>query len=137
MLTFREPTGYEVEEPTVEYLRSRVLDADLSYWEGPAGDAGLFRQHGDQDGDLVLLVQAEGALVFYRDYVAGEHKVLVGGPARGEPEWVDVYDGQETISIARRFLVPREIAWRAVAEFARSGDAAPGLQWEDGLQMQE
>jgi hypothetical protein len=46
-----------------------------------------------------------------------------------------VYDGQESIVVSRRFLVSREAAWMAAAEFVRSGRAAPALRWEERLEM--
>jgi hypothetical protein len=136
MLTYREPDGNEVANPTEDYVRERVLGADRSYWEGPAGDAGIVRQGDGEDADLVLIVRAEGALVRYRNFLAGEDRLVADPPANG-PEWVDVYDGQNTIRVNRRFLVPREAAWTAAAEFLRTGRASPSLHWETELEMQD
>ena len=136
MLVYRGPDGAEVEEPSEEYLRGMLLGADLTYWNGPAGDAGLFRQDGSDDADLILIVQQNGVLVRHRDNVTGDERFLSQAP-RGDDGWVEVYDGQETWRIGHRFLVPREMAWKAVTEFSRTGQPATGLRWEENLEIQE
>jgi hypothetical protein len=136
VLTYREPDGNEMENPSEDYLRDRVLGADLSYWEGPAGDAGLVRQGDGEDADLVLVVQAEGVLVRYRNFLAGDDRLVAEPPGDGA-DWVEVYDGQNTITVNGRFLVPREAAWNAVAEFVRTGRASPSLRWETQLEVRD
>jgi hypothetical protein len=129
---YRGPDGVEIPAPTEPYVRDRLLGGDLAYWRGPAGDAGLFRQGGGDDADLTLIVHAAGVLVRHRDYLAREDRVLAAqaGPAGDR---VDVYDGQQTWSIPRRFLVSREMAWTAAAEFMRTGRRASELSWEHGF----
>jgi hypothetical protein len=136
MLTYRGPDAAEVVDPTEDWLRARVLDADLAYWEGPAGDATIELRGDGRDADLVLIVQAEGALVRYRNFMTNaEH--LAAEPPGDDDGFVGVYDGQEELMINRRFLVPRSAAWTAVEAFARTGQPAPSLRWEDQLEMQE
>jgi hypothetical protein len=135
MLTFREPDGSEVKDPSEDFLRQRVVEGDLDYWSGPAGDAWLLRQQDGEDADLVLTVQAEGVLVQHRDNLTGELRWVAGEP--GDGERVPFFDGQETWELGRRFLVPRPAAFEAVAEFARTGRPAPGLRWESELDLSE
>jgi hypothetical protein len=134
MLTYREPDGTDVTEPSEAFLRERVLDADLTYWSGPAGDGFLVRQGEGEDRDLVLIVSDAGALVQYHDYLDRQDLVAADPPGDVD-DWVEVYDGQELMRVRRRFLVSREAAWTAVSEFSRSGRAAPSLRWETELEV--
>ena len=138
MITLQEPNGNEVQEPSLDYLRDRVLDADLAYWDGPAGGAGLFNRDSHRNAHLLLIVQAEGCLVTHRDLATRKDLFLTSPTAADQTvERVEVWDGQNELSIAPRFLVPREDAWAAVTAFVQTAAPSPELHWEDRLDMDE
>lgn len=127
-LVYRGPDGREVVAPAESFVRERLVDGELSYWEGPAGDAVLFRQGGGEDASVTLLVAAEGVILHFCDFMRREDVVLAHDPG-ADAGRVAVYDSQEWWSVSRRFLVPRELAWTVTAEFMRTGHRPPGLTW--------
>jgi hypothetical protein len=96
-LIYRGPDGQEVVAPTESFVRERLIDGDLSYWEGPAGDAVVFRQGGGEDASITLMVAAEGVILHFRDYVRREDVVLAHDPGPDVvPERADFVPAHET-----------------------------------------
>jgi hypothetical protein len=131
-LVYQPPSGPAVEAPAEKYLRQCVMEADVTYWDGPNGaHAGL---SWEKDVDpfpvltLVLTMHAGEYCVCHMGDQGASY--LAAAPPRDPIEWVPVWMCQDFVPLGRRFLVPKEMAWKAVAEFLRTGRPAGGLRWE-------
>lgn len=133
-LIYQPPDGPDMRAPSEEYLRRRVLEADVAYWDGPNGaHAGLSWERDAAPFPVLTLVLTmhAGEYCVCHTGDAGP-SYLAAAPPRDPIEWIPVWMCQDFVPLGRRFLVPREMAWKAVAEFMHTGRPAAGLRWEAG-----
>ena len=134
MVRFEAPTGEEIEWPTVELLRDRLLFGDADYWQGAPGDARIvFDEPGHRAELLLELVPEAGVLVRYTD---SDVELFLGDDTpEGEDPLAHVSTTQtgDVWITARDTFVRRATAVRAVEEFLKSGRREMSLNWRPSI----
>lgn len=124
---FWTPEGDEIENPTPEYLKEKILQADEYYWSIGSGQGWITFRTPDKSTKLVITFDpTNGFCLEYRSTKEPSH-VSIG---QGDFEHtVSPQVGGDPWLLPTKFFVSRKDAWQALSEFLMTGERTSKINW--------
>jgi hypothetical protein len=132
-LVYFAPDGAEILDPSVDLLWATINQSNQSYWDKGAGAAHRVvempgRKWNTKEPYLEFLLHEPCG--FHFNYFAPKEELTTLTGEDGKP-WVVHGAGDKRSYIPKACFVSRTIACEIVAEFQRSRQPWPGVNWVD------
>jgi hypothetical protein len=124
-ITFEDPIGSKLINPSMAVLRHLILTPDPQYWKQGSGDAILRFKEGKADRRMLIMPnEMYGIYLKFLDE-AGEEWLSLGEPGRLK----EVTECSDEWFASIGLFVSRERAWLAVEELAQIGVRTDKIAW--------
>lgn len=137
-ITFIQPDGLDIENPSPDFVREVIYNEGNAYWQSNAGDAAFwFDENDERKADLIVVGKdPEGFRLEYQSYADDGDYVLTNEAPSNEE--VTVYVGGNRTNYWKNQFVSKETAWKAIEHFTQTGERLQGLNWQkDGAPSAE
>jgi hypothetical protein len=124
LITYDNPTGDSIKNPSLEYLKEIVLTKDADFWKKGSGDSGIEIEGVDER--LIFFYDEPYGFFIMRhpDYLAPYDENI-------KIEVVEHKVGGEPMRIPSCCYVSREKAWEIIREFIETEQIPTNINWTD------
>jgi hypothetical protein len=124
LITYDNPTGDSIKNPSLEYLKEIVLTKDADFWKKGSGDSGI-EIEGVDERIIFFYDEPYGFFIMrHPDYLAPYDENI-------KIEVVEHKVGGEPMRIPSCCYVSREKAWEIIREFIETEQIPTNINWTD------